>query len=109
MHQDPQGYTRDLALARTAAQLRTRGSKRAPAVSVIIQEESHVQYTQIMGRYLGDIQSKITYTLEPDFEDTKQALGRVGDVVGWETWECPNSKKKRRHVTTRRRELKSLF
>lgn len=108
---EAQGYTRDISHARTAAQLRIRGSRHTPAMSVVVQDDdSHVQHTHVIGRYLGDIQSHITYNLEPDFEGTSQALGRLEDMIEGKTFACPSSKRGRKsHAVKRQRELKSLF
>lgn len=108
---EAQGYTRDVSHARTAAQVRIRGSRHTPAFSVVVQDDdSHVQHTHVIGKYLGDIQSQIAYNLEPDFEGTSQALGRVEDVIEGKTFACSSSKKGRKsHAVKRQRELKSLF
>ena len=108
-HQDTSGYTRDLALARTAAQLRTRYSQHTPAVSVVIEDGGSVQHTQIVGQYLGNISSNIAYDLESDFEGTRHALGRVEDLLKCETLTCYNARKRKSHVVVRKRKLEGLF
>lgn len=108
--EETKGYSRDLAHARTAAQLRIRGSRHTPAVSVVVQEEDDVQFTHFIGGYVGDVRSAITYELEPVFEGTSQALGRVEHVVNSQTSDCVvNKKVKKKHRVERRRELRGLF
>lgn len=108
--EEAKDYSQDLAYAKTAAQLRIRGSRTTPAVNVVVQDEGDVQFTHVIGGYLGDVRSRISYELEPGFAGMSRALARVEDVVDCETFECNGGRRgRKRHVFKRRRELQGLF
>ncbi|KAL1301705.1 hypothetical protein AAFC00_005914 [Neodothiora populina] len=121
-------YTRDLTHAKTAAQLRMRGSKAkaTPGVKIVIQNdddhdhddnndndsgETHKVHftTHVVGQYLGDVRSPLEYSLSPDFRGIRQTLGRLGHVVEGEVYECTSGRKGRRHVGARQRDVMGLF
>ena len=72
---DSWGYYRSLGASRIQAQIRIHQSRKQPSVNVIVQDEdSTVQHEHAIGSYLGNIISKIEYSLDPAVEDTGTAL-----------------------------------
>ncbi|CAK3816338.1 Hypothetical predicted protein [Lecanosticta acicola] len=71
---------RDLRVAQIQAQLRVRESRQRPSVQVLIQDEMEVRKTGFIGSYLGRMESKIEYCLEPDV-GSEHALCRFEDFA----------------------------
>lgn len=79
---DQDRYVRSLRLAKLQAQLRIRESRQQPSFNVVVEDQDeHVQHTHVIGSYLGDMQSAIEYSLEPDVEGSEEALASVADVM----------------------------
>ncbi|EMC92875.1 hypothetical protein BAUCODRAFT_265064 [Baudoinia panamericana UAMH 10762] len=74
-------YERFLRLSQIQAQLRARESRREPCFNVVIHDpKMRVSATHVIGTFLGDMESKIEYSLEPDVEDSHYALVDFGDI-----------------------------
>jgi hypothetical protein len=79
---DQDHYSRSLTQSRLQAQLRVRESRQQPSFKVVVEDQEHqVQHTHTIGAYLGDVQSKTRYSLEPDVEGASMALSTVKDVL----------------------------
>lgn len=79
---DQDRYTRSLRLSRLQAQLRVRETRSRPSLSVVISdEEEQIQQTHVIGSYLGDVRSKVEYSLEPDMQDGQEALASLRDLM----------------------------
>ena len=75
-------YARSLKLSQLQAQLRIKETRQKPSFNVVIEDaEAHVQHTHVIGAYLGDVHSKIEYSLEPDVERSNNALASLADVL----------------------------
>ncbi|GAB7356432.1 hypothetical protein MBLNU459_g7205t2 [Dothideomycetes sp. NU459] len=98
--EDVKAYTRNLAHARAAAQLRIRNSRQLPGgVSLVVQDEGDAPAQTIpVGGYLGSMESGVEYCLEPDFEGAEEAVGRIEDLyrVGGIRDICENWERKGR-------------
>jgi hypothetical protein len=72
---DSWGYYRSLLASQIQAQVRIHKSRKQPSFNVVGQDEnSTVQHEHAIGSYLGNIISKIQYSLDPAVEDTSTAL-----------------------------------
>jgi len=68
-------YIRNLRLSRIQAQLRIREVKQQPCFNVVVEDaEENVQHTHVIGSYLGDVRSKVEYSLDPDLKGSESAL-----------------------------------
>nr|OQO26550.1 hypothetical protein B0A51_08797 [Rachicladosporium sp. CCFEE 5018] len=80
--EDERSYSRSLRLSRLQAQRRVRESRAQPAFNVVIEnQDEQSQQTHVIGSFLGDMQSKIEYLLEPDVRDSDCALASWPDVA----------------------------
>lgn len=77
-------YSRTLAHARAAAQLRIRSSRAlGGGLSVVVRDEGgEAQRTIAMGEFVGVLGGRVEYCLEPDVLGAEEAVGTVGDVWG---------------------------
>jgi hypothetical protein len=74
-------YERFLRLAQIQAQLRIRESRQQPAFNVVVHDENkRISATHVIGSYVGDMESRVEYSLEPDVEGSHYALIDFGDV-----------------------------
>ncbi|TKA71316.1 hypothetical protein B0A55_07133 [Friedmanniomyces simplex] len=74
-------YERFLRLSQIQAQLRVRESRQQPSFNVVVHDENkRISATHVIGGYLGDMESKIEYSLEPDVEGSHYSLIDFGDV-----------------------------
>nr|OQO26542.1 hypothetical protein B0A51_08789 [Rachicladosporium sp. CCFEE 5018] len=79
---DQQSYTRSLRLSRLRAQRRVRESRAQPAFNVVIEnQDEQSQETHVIGSFLGDMQSRIEYLLEPDVRGSDCALASWPEAV----------------------------
>lgn len=71
---------RNLRISQIQAQLRIRESRRKPSFSLVVQDESmEVQSTHMIGSYIGRMESKIEYCLDPDVDSA--ALAEFGEIA----------------------------
>ncbi|KAK3679468.1 hypothetical protein LTR78_001029 [Recurvomyces mirabilis] len=78
---DSDRYERFLRLSQIQAQLRIRESRQQPAFNVVVHDEhKRVSATHVIGSYVGDMESQVEYTLEPDVEGSHDALIDFADV-----------------------------
>lgn len=78
------GFYRSLQASQIQAQIRIRESRMQPSFDLVVQDEDEaVQSRHFIGSYLGNMASKIEYSLEPAVENGHTALA--------ETWllTCP--------------------
>ncbi|KAK0897793.1 hypothetical protein LTR91_021019 [Friedmanniomyces endolithicus] len=74
-------YERFLRLSQIQAQLRVRESRQQPSFNVVVHDENkRISATHVIGGYVGDMESKIEYSLEPDVEGSHYSLIDFGDV-----------------------------
>ncbi|KAK3623850.1 hypothetical protein LTR22_024211 [Elasticomyces elasticus] len=74
-------YERFLRLSQIQAQLRIRECRQQPSFNVVVHDPNkRISATHVIGSYLGDMESKIEYSLEPDVEGSHYALIDFGDV-----------------------------
>lgn len=74
-------YERFLRLSQIQAQLRVRESRQQPSFDVVVHDENkRVSARHTIGSYVGIMESKIEYSLEPDVEDSHYALIDFGDI-----------------------------
>ncbi|KAK4963779.1 hypothetical protein LTR66_012661 [Elasticomyces elasticus] len=74
-------YTRSLTAARRAAQARLQEARKKPAVSIVIEEEGVVQHATATRAFMGSMDSKIEFSLEPDVKGSDWAVARLDDLV----------------------------
>ncbi|KAH9844854.1 hypothetical protein Tdes44962_MAKER01401 [Teratosphaeria destructans] len=74
-------HERFLRLSQIQAQLRIHESRAQPSFNVVVEDEDRrVSETHVIGSYLGSMESRIEYCLEPDVEGSHYALVDFGDV-----------------------------
>lgn len=74
-------YERFLRLSQIQAQLRVRESRQQPSFNVIVQDEDDtVRLSRVIGSYVGSMDSRIEYSLEPDVASSFYALAMFEDV-----------------------------
>lgn len=74
-------YERFLRLSQIQAQLRVRESRQQPSFNVIVQDEDDtVRLSRVIGSYVGSMDSRIEYCLEPDVASSFYALAMFEDV-----------------------------
>lgn len=79
-------YERNLRTAQIQAQIRVIQSRKQPSINVVVQDESmEVQSLHTIGSYIGSMDSKIEYVLEPEVDgkalaelDSISRLGKSG-------------------------------
>ncbi|KAI6820024.1 hypothetical protein KC340_g13396 [Hortaea werneckii] len=75
-------YERNLRLAQIQAQRRIKECRRQPAFNVVVQDEDQTVSAQYMiGSFIGNVDSKIEYSLEPGVEGSHSALVELQDVL----------------------------
>ncbi|KAI7236439.1 hypothetical protein KC330_g3747 [Hortaea werneckii] len=75
-------YERNLRLAQIQAQRRIRECRRHPSFNVVVQDEDQTVSAQYMiGSFIGNVDSKIEYSLEPGVEGSHSALVELQDVL----------------------------
>ncbi|RMY28046.1 hypothetical protein D0866_09705 [Hortaea werneckii] len=75
-------YERNLRLAQIQAQRRIRECRRQPSFTVVVQDEDQTVSAQYMiGSFIGNVDSKIEYSLEPGVEGSHSALVELQDVL----------------------------
>lgn len=75
-------YGRSLRITQIQAQLRVRKQRKQPSFTVVIQDdEEETKQTRVIGSYLGNVASKIEYSLEEAVEGSGYAVAIVEDVV----------------------------
>ncbi|KAI7671986.1 hypothetical protein KC318_g3144 [Hortaea werneckii] len=75
-------YERNLRLAQIQAQRRIRECRRQPSFNVVVQDEDRTISAQYMiGSFIGNVDSKIEYSLEPGLEGSDSALVELRDVL----------------------------
>jgi len=85
-------YERFLRLSQIQAQLRVHESRQQPSFNVIVHDENkRISATHTIGSYVGSMDSKIEYSLEPDVEGSHYALIDFSDVEAPKyVYECTN-------------------
>ncbi|RMX74777.1 hypothetical protein D0869_12265 [Hortaea werneckii] len=74
-------YERNLRLAQIQAQRRIRECRRQPSFNVVVQDEDQTVSAQYMiGSFIGNVDSKIEYSLESGVEGSHSALVELQDV-----------------------------
>lgn len=74
-------YERFLRIAQIQAQLRVREKRQQPTFNVVVHDENkRVSANHWIGSYVGCMESKIEYSLQPDVEGSHYALVDFGDV-----------------------------
>ncbi|KAF2767182.1 hypothetical protein EJ03DRAFT_161295 [Teratosphaeria nubilosa] len=74
-------HERFLRLSQIEAQLRIRESRAQPSFNVVVEDEDgRISEKHVIGSYLGNMESRIEYCLEPDVEGSHYALVDFGDV-----------------------------
>jgi hypothetical protein len=74
-------YLRSLPAARRAAQERIEEARKRAGIKIVVEEEQGIKHTYTMRAFMGNITSKIHYTLQPDVEGSSYALVQIGDLV----------------------------
>ncbi|KAI7163384.1 hypothetical protein KC349_g1384 [Hortaea werneckii] len=75
-------YERNLRLAQIQAQRRIRECRRQPSFNVVVQHEDRTVSAQYMiGSFIGNVDSKIEYSLESGVEGSHSALVELQDVL----------------------------
>jgi len=107
---DSERYERSLRVSQIQAQLRTRQSRQQPSFNVVIQDEDRkVRHTHVIGSYLGSMDSKLEYSLEPDVEGSPYALAELHDMEA-PRWIYEERKGMKRSVKGEQRlDLSALF
>ena len=77
------GYRRSLRASQIQAQLRMRESRKQPSFNVIVEGEDHATEHHVIGSYLGNIASKIEYSLQPAVgaKSVFSSIATVDDVL----------------------------
>lgn len=74
-------YTRNLSEARRAAQERVEAARAKPSMKIIVEEDGVVQQVYTMRSYMGQLNSQIEYSLEPDAEGSNDAILGLGHLI----------------------------
>ncbi|KAI6809155.1 hypothetical protein KC332_g11659 [Hortaea werneckii] len=75
-------YERVLRIAQIQAQRRIRECRRQPSFNVVVQDEDQTVSAQHMiGSFIGNVDSKIEYSLEPGAEGSRSGLVQLQDVM----------------------------
>lgn len=74
-------YTRSLPEARRAAQERLEAEREKPSLKIVVEEEGEILHTFTMRAYIGQLGSKIDYSLDPDVEGSNDAILGLADLI----------------------------
>ncbi|KAI6868320.1 hypothetical protein KC343_g2416 [Hortaea werneckii] len=75
-------YERALRIAQIRAQRRIRECRRRPSFNVVVQDEDQTVSAQhVIGSFIGNVDSKIEYSLEPGVEGSRSGLVELQDVL----------------------------
>ena len=80
-HRNSDRYERFLRISQIQAQLRVREHRQQPSFNVVVHDENkRISCSHVIGGYLGDMESKVEYSLEPDVDGSHDALIDFADV-----------------------------
>ncbi|QIW95131.1 hypothetical protein AMS68_000649 [Peltaster fructicola] len=76
------GSSYSIRLAQLRAQLRIQEQRRRPSFNFVVKDEDEaLQHTDVIGAYLGQLDSQIEYCLEPDIPGSTVALSHLSDLL----------------------------
>lgn len=76
------GSSYSIRLAQLRAQLRVQEQRRHPTFNFVVEDEDEeLQHTDVIGAYLGQLDSRIEYRLEPDIPGSTLALSHLSDFL----------------------------
>ena len=74
-------FIRKLPIARLAAQKRIEEARRRPAARVVVEEDGVLKSWHTLRGYMGTLESRIEYYLQPDVEGDEKAIADVGELL----------------------------
>jgi hypothetical protein len=70
-----------LSTSRRAAQQRLEDTRKDPMMKIIVDEGGVIQHTYTLYTYMGTLDSKIDYVLEPDIEGSEEPIAGLNDLL----------------------------
>jgi hypothetical protein len=70
-----------LSTSRRLAQERVEDVRKIPLMRIVVDEGGVIQHTYTLYDYMGTLESKIDYSLEPDVEDSEEPIAGLNDLL----------------------------